>query len=221
MTHRQSRRIQTSKRIYLLRHAQSEANISGILAGQTEGIHLSREGKKEARKLLPSLQRINPARVVVSPLERCYETVLPFCEKFPQIPVYEDESFIEMDYGTWSNRRLADLAKERLWKKVQEQPSKVRFPDGESFSEMTKRSRDGVLHYLKKPGDTVIVSHGDVIRTLLAHFLNMSLDDFQRISIAPASLSVIHFRGSSVSIEMINSQTTRNSNGRSTLGGGL
>ena len=83
----------------------------------------------------------------------------------------------------------------KLWKVVQNNPSAMYFPSGEGLAAMQERAMRAVYASLesKKKGATVLVSHGDVIKSMVASVLGMHLDDFQRIVIDPASVTVIDF----------------------------
>lgn len=211
--------VKRSSTIFLLRHAQSSANLAGILAGRTPGVHLSPHGKKDARTLKSVLESLEIKRVVLSPLERCFETVEPFLNS-ANVDVYEDEAFLEMDYGHWSNRPLKELSRLPLWKEIQKRPSTVRFPGGESFVEMQKRALSGLDFYTRKKGNTLVVSHGDVIRVLLSKFYGMPLDGFQRIALAPASLSILSTSHGVPTVSSANIPIDLARQSNSTLGGG-
>ena len=109
-----------------------------------------------------------------------------------------DESLIEMNYGTWSGRKLSSLSREKMWKEIQERPSTVQFPQGERMKAMQKRALMSISDALeeKKNGTHLFVSHGDVLKALVASLLKMKLDDFQSLVIDPASVTVIDFDGS-------------------------
>jgi probable phosphoglycerate mutase len=99
----------------------------------------------------------------------------------------------ELDVGTWTGQSLARVRRRPEWRIVQQHPSDFRFPGGESFGEMQAR----VIHALgqiveRHPGQTVVaVFHADPIKAALAHALGLHLDRFQRIVIAPASVTAI------------------------------
>lgn len=189
-------------RIFLLRHAHSVANDAGILAGQLPGISLSAKGREQSLGLVERIGAVNFASVRVSPMQRCQETIDPWLlSKFGSgIDDYLlDDQIIEMDYGKWSGKKLSKLSKEKLWKEIQKNPSKVTFPDGEKFTSMQKRairSLDTVSQE-KKSSNHLLVSHGDVIKAMIAHLLKMKLDNFQSLIVDPASITVIDFDGES------------------------
>ncbi|TRZ84638.1 MAG: MSMEG_4193 family putative phosphomutase [Streptomycetaceae bacterium] len=178
--------------VVLIRHAHSSANAAGILSGRIADIHLSTQGKKQAKKLATRLGDFEVKSVRISPMIRCAETIEPWATGNGS-KVVIDQGVNEMDYGTWSGRTLKTLSKETLWKTIQENPSKVTFPQGESMRAMQVRAMKSVTESAAKrgKGHVVIVSHGDVIKAIIASCLGMALDDFQRIVIDPASISIV------------------------------
>ena len=219
-------------RLVFIRHAHSTANDAGILSGQLPGVSLSVKGRKQAKELV---ERIGPSSfdtIRVSPLQRCEETISPWLNsKYSKgIGSYRiDESLIEMNYGSWSGRKLSSLSREKMWKDVQERPSAVQFPNGERMKSMQKRAVSSVLAALaeKKNGTHLFVSHGDVLKAIVASLLKMKLDDFQTLVIDPASVSVIDFDGSKSRLLAFNDShspiapmTTMEKSTKALLGGG-
>lgn len=177
--------------LYLVRHAQSTANAEGILAGRLPGVSLDKTGKKQAEKLAKFLGTIEFEKVVASPLERTQETANILK---PESDVKLDYRIAECDYGDWSGLKIETLQKEDLWKTIQNQPSEVTFPGGESMKDMFQRSWSAVEFWNQEVSTNyLMVSHADVIKSIVAQSLGMNLDNFQRIAIRPASLTVIAF----------------------------
>jgi len=109
--------------------------------------------------------------------------------------VKTERGLLEADFGSWTGKKLKDLSKKPEWRTVQRYPSGFRFPDGESFAEMQTRIT-GTLATLAarhRGGVIVAVSHADPIKAALAHALGMHLDHFQRLVIAPASITTIAY----------------------------
>jgi len=188
-------------RLVFIRHAHSTANDAGILSGQLPGISLSTKGRKQALELVERLGASTFDSIRVSPMQRCEETISPWINSTYSkgMKSYRiDESLIEMNYGSWSGRKLSSLSREKLWKEIQERPSSVQFPDGERMKSMQKRAISGVMAALteKKNGTHLFVSHGDVLKAIVASLLKMKLDDFQSLVIDPASVTIIDFDGS-------------------------
>ncbi len=187
----------TSCEVFLVRHAHSSANLKGILAGRDNRVALSDRGKKEAEELGNYLSSISFDEIHVSPLKRCNETINPYLAQ-SGTSANSNEQMIEMDYGKWSGKTLEVLSKTELWKSIQSRPSTVRFPGGESFSEMSLRVNQAVMDAAVGRKRILVVSHGDVIKSIIAFHLGLTLDLFQRIHIDPASVSIIQLPSSQI-----------------------
>jgi probable phosphomutase (TIGR03848 family) len=139
--------------------------------------------------------------VVSSPLERCKQTARAIIsQQPPEGHIATERGLSECDYGEWQGRALKDLARDPLWKVVQSQPSAVVFPGGESMRGMQDRALEAVRRHdrlvQQEQGDDAVwlaVSHGDVIKAILADALGTHLDLFQRIQVDPASVSIVRY----------------------------
>jgi len=192
--------------VVLVRHGQSTANVAGVLAGRTPGVRLNEHGEGQAAAIAERLASARFDRLISSPLERCIQTVTPFSAAV-KLPIETDEHFVEVDYGSWSGRALKDLGAEPLWRTVQAHPSAAVFPDGEGLAAVSARAAAGIrdIRLAAQQDQTVLIcSHGDVIKAILADALGMHLDAFQRIVVAPASISVIRYTQLRPFVERIN-----------------
>jgi probable phosphoglycerate mutase len=172
------------------------ANQRGILAGRMSDVHLSKLGYGQSDDLVPKLLSLHVDQVYHSPLERCVETIAPFRKTFRQVnsrsvAVKPISALQEMNYGDWTGRSLNSLRKLRAWQHIQNRPESYKFPGGESFEDCAAR----VIKFIDSlpiEGNFLLVTHGDIIRLALAHYLQMPMNHFQRIAIEPASISSIH-----------------------------
>ena len=181
-------------RIVLLRHAHSVANEKNILAGRMAGISLSNKGRDQANALVERIGATKFDQIAISPMQRCKETISPWIKNHGgKTPMTVDEGISEVDYGSWSGKSLAVLRKKSLWKTVALHPSQMVFPEGESLLEMQSRALSSFysLNAAKGKNPRLLVSHGDVIKSIVAHCLGMHLDQFQKLIIEPASLTII------------------------------
>ncbi len=189
----------------LIRHGRTASNADGTLAGWTEGVGLDDTGRDQAARLADRLRGL-PIRVVVSsPLQRCVETTEILVSALTDVTVETDERVGECRYGSWTGGSFKDLATRPLWRIVQDQPSAARFPDGELFAgesiaQMQARALQAVREIDARVGAEhgpqalwALVSHGDVIKSILADAVGAHLDHFQRIMVGPASLSVVSY----------------------------
>ena len=191
--------------VILVRHGRTTANASGMLAGRMTGVKLDDVGTGQADRAAARIAAVPLLAVVSSPLERCRQTakaVLGAQGADRRLRVTVDKGITECDYGDWQGSALRDLAKQPLWKTVQSQPSAATFPGGESMATMQARSvtairqRDAAIEAEHGEGAVwVAVSHGDIIKSVLADALGMHLDLFQRIGVDPASISIIRYTG--------------------------
>ncbi len=187
--------------LILARHGRTTANATGVLAGRSKGVRLDERGLEQARTAGERLAGLPLAAIVTSPLERCRETAREVSRlQNGGMKVASERRLLECDYGSWTGRELTALAKEPLWTTVQAHPSAVTFPDGESMAQMMSRSvsavRDWDARVEAEHGPDAVwlaVTHGDVIKAVLADALGMHLDLFQRIGVDPASLSVVRY----------------------------
>lgn len=180
--------------ILLVRHGENEYVKKGRLAGRKPGVHLNDKGLAQARALAEGLGNLPIKAVYSSPLERTIETAAPLAEKL-NLEVVPREGLLEVDYGTWQDKTLKQLARRKLWKTVQSAPAHARFPEGESFGQAQLRiaSELTALSELHSPKDLfVCVGHSDMIKLAVAYFLGLPLDLFQRLMVQPASVSTLH-----------------------------
>ena len=196
--------------VVLVRHAHSQANAAGILSGRRPNIALSEKGRTQAQELAIRLGELKVKELRVSPLQRCIETIDPWVSTKSRIRRIEDHGITEVDYGKWSGRTLRSLSREKLWKIVQENPSRVFFPDGEGMANMQARAIESMHLALSSTGTgaVVMVSHGDVIKAVVAANLGMRLDDFQRIIIDPASVTLFDFSSKTPRLLLLNDSHT-------------
>lgn len=189
--------------VILVRHGRTTANASGTLAGRTPGVRLDETGAAQAARAGDRLSGVPLAGIVSSPLERCRQTARAIASaRTEPIRITTDRGITECDYGAWQGRTLKELAKEKLWSLVQTQPSAAVFPEGESMAAMQARAVTAVRRHDAAVEDEhgsgavwVAVSHGDIIKSVLADALGMHLDLFQRLHVDPASISVVRYTG--------------------------
>ena len=185
--------------VILLRHGRSTSNTAHVLAGRSEGVDLDDKGRQQAAALVDRIGELPIRAVVRSPQLRCRRTIEPLADALGVAPIVDDR-FAEVDYGEWTGRKLGDLFKEPLWAVVQAHPSAAVFPGGEGLAQVQTRAVAAVRDYdarlAEQHGGDVLwlaCTHGDVIKAVVADALGLHLDGFQRVSVDPASISVIRY----------------------------
>lgn len=180
--------------LLLLRHGLTEMT-GHTLAGWTPGVHLDERGREQARAVAGRLAPLRLDAIVSSPLERCVETAEEVA-RGRDVPVQIDDRFGECGYGEWTGRPLTELAKEPLWRVVQAHPSAAVFPGGEAMADVQRRAVRAVREWNERLGPRavyLVCTHGDVIKAIVADALGLHLDQFQRITVDPASVTAIRY----------------------------
>ena len=189
--------------VILVRPGRSTANTACVLAGRTPGVLLDDTGRDQAKRTAERLAAVPLTEIVTSPLERTRQTadaILALQDAASSVTLTVDDALTECDYGDWQNLPLAQLAKEDLWKTVTTTPTRAVFPGGESLPDMQARAVAAVRGHDARVreihGDRAVwaaVSHGDIIKSIVADAYGMPIDNFQRVHADPASVTVISY----------------------------
>ncbi len=189
----------------LVRHGHSTGNADGVLAGWMPGVPLTERGAEQVRSMAARLAEVPLVLVVSSPLQRCVQTAEALVAERPGAEVVLDDDLGECRYGAWTGRPLVELAKEPLWRVVQDHAGRARFPDSQSYAAeslaqmahrvvQAVRRHDAAVEAAHGAGAVwVAVTHGDPIKAVLADAAGAHLDHFQRFQAAPASVSVVRY----------------------------
>ncbi|HSJ45453.1 MAG TPA: histidine phosphatase family protein [Euzebyales bacterium] len=176
--------------LLLIRHGVTVAT-GQRLGGRTQA-ELSDAGRAQARAVAERLAGLPVRAVYTSPLARTWQTAELIGEAVGKDPV-ACEGLLEVDYGRWTDRSLKAVARTKMWPVIQARPSLASFPDGETIRRAQLRAADAVEELVARHrrGVIVAVSHADVIKALVAFYLSLPLDAFQRLHVTPASVSVL------------------------------
>ncbi|MGN6370859.1 MAG: histidine phosphatase family protein [Phycisphaerae bacterium] len=164
------------------------------MAGRTEGVKVSESGREQVRRMASRMKRLAPAAIYSSPIERCRETAEILGEE-TGAPVEVRDVLAELDFGRWTGQKWANLREDDLWQRWDAHRSGTRMPGGETMLEVQGRIIREMLRIREeRPGQRVaVVSHGDVIKSAVAHVLAVPLDLMLRIEISLASVSVVEW----------------------------
>jgi probable phosphoglycerate mutase len=177
--------------LILIRHGYTDWN-DKKLAGWLPDVHLNDRGKKQAEELPQRLAALDFAAIYSSPLERTVETAQPLA-KARGLRIHRVTDLGEVNFGDWQGQTLKVLSGKKEWRIVQAAPSAFQFPNGESFRGTQSRAVGAIEKISASHAkDTIVAfSHGDVIKLIVAYYSGIALDNFQRVAISPASISVI------------------------------
>ncbi len=192
--------------IHLIRHGANDFLLSGHLAGRQKGVHLNNEGKEQVSQLADYLKNLPIKAIFSSPLERTMQTAIPIADAL-KLEVSQRYGLNEIDLGDWQNKEIPKLKKLKIWQTVQYQPSRMRFPAGESFYEAQYRivqEIDQLICESDQDDMIVCVTHADLIKLAVVYFIGMSIDTFQRLEISPASITSLEIKETNCLLKTLN-----------------
>ncbi len=169
------------------------ANEEGIYQGITYDTDLSLAGNKQAQLLGERFANIPIAQIISSPLRRTMQTA-QFVAKRKKLPILEEKSIIETNHGAWEGKHKDIIQKTWPWiyKKWQRFPSATKFPDGERFLETQNRVTAWWKIFSQNAlEDTLIVSHDNIIRVIVAKILNMKLNKIWKFHLQPTAVTEV------------------------------
>ncbi len=175
--------------LHLVRHAAHARQRDGTLVGRTPGIGLGAAAPDQLRWLRDRLAGVAFDAVLSSPRRRAVETARAISSGEPAVAAELDE----VDFGAWTGRTIDELADDPTWRNWNTFRSGTRVPGGETMLEVQARSvgltqRTCLAH---GQGRVLLVSHAEVLRSLLLHHLGLPLDHWSRLELDPGSLSVL------------------------------
>lgn len=179
--------------IILVRHGENDWVKKHRLAGWIPGVHLNENGRQQAADAAQRLAALSITALYSSPVTRCMETA-EYIARSQNLEIIELEDVGEVRYGAWEGEKIRKLARKRLWHIVQFFPSRLRFPEGEALREVQFRAVQALENVNQQYDDSayvVIVSHADLIKLVLAYYLGVHIDLFQRVVVSPASLNIL------------------------------
>lgn len=195
-----------SQRWYLLRHGQTDANLSHIVQGQFLDFPLNGEGIRQAELTAEALTHTPLNHIYTSPAARTKQTAQKIYERHkPLIPLALAEilpDLLEINFGILENLTF-EKGEELFPDLIQEfriRPSTCVFPKGESIAKALQRV-GRVIHYIliNTAGNenTLIVSHGGILALIFVYFFDLDVDKmFQAVRHENCGLSIIELEGS-------------------------
>jgi probable phosphomutase (TIGR03848 family) len=177
--------------LFLVRHALTP--ITGTkLTGRLPGFSLSEKGKEQAEATGSRLAGAPLKAIYSSPLERCVETAEAIA-KHHKLSIQTIEELSEVDYGDWQGKTMKALYQSKGWQSLKARPADFRFPNGETIREAQTRGITAIekLRAKHKKNAIAVCSHADMIRLTVAGYLGLGIDLYDRITIAPASISTL------------------------------
>jgi broad specificity phosphatase PhoE len=189
---------------FLVRHG-AHALVDRVLLGCTREVFLDERGYRQAQALAERFASERVDAIHSSPRERTLQTAQPIAERLG-IPVEIEAALDEIDCGDWSGRGFDELRSRADWQEWNRSRSTARPPGGESMAEVQQRilAHLGRMHSARPNGRFVLVSHCDVIRAAILHYMGRSLDDYDAIDLAPGAVIELELTGEAGTARAVN-----------------
>jgi broad specificity phosphatase PhoE len=188
----------------LIRHA-AQPFFDKCHAGRAPGGFLDERGHHDAQKLAQRLDGSPIDCIYSSPRERTRETASAIAVR-RSLELQEHAAIDEIEFGDWTGRTFDELQRDPEWPVWVEKRSVARVPNGETITAVQLRMVSAISALARAASNTTIalVTHGDVIKAAIAHYLRMSLDALERFDIAPASISILLVEGTWSRVALLN-----------------
>lgn len=190
--------------LYLLRHGQTDWNRDHRIMG-TGPVPLNESGRAGVAELARALKAKRIPVVYTSTVARALESARILADEWGA-ELREESRLNESPFEPWIGKTYHELAHDENFKLYFEVPTRARFSNGERMADIQKRVLDAVARIVKETGTgpAAAVSHADVIKPVLAHYLGMDLDSIHRLSIANASASLVDFAEAPPRVRYVN-----------------
>jgi broad specificity phosphatase PhoE len=190
--------------IILVRHATC-AQMDSVLLGRSIDAPLDANGEAQARALAERLLPLDDLLLECSPRQRTRQTAGAIALRRGG-QVQAAPAMDEIDFGSWSGKTFAELAGDPAWRRWNEQRSTACTPAGENIEQVQARA---MAHLRQLQQDfaartVAIVTHAEIVRSLVLRATNAPIDDYHRIEISPASLTTFSMDGPELLVATLN-----------------
>ena len=193
--------------IIFLRHAQAENNTKRILAGRTEGVHLTKAGIEQAESIAKYLKSLDISAIYSSPIERASHTA-EIVAKNNSLDYELDDRITEIDMGRFTRMNYDDMFAKygNIFLKFYENDPVIAEHEVETFLEVQRRILDMVTDVVKKHKNenVILVTHMDPIKSMLSTVMDLKPKTLFELIIANASLTIIKEHENKFSLSAIN-----------------
>jgi uncharacterized phosphatase len=189
----------------LMRHGETPWNREGRVMGKSP-IELDEAGRRQVESAIPLARELAPNLIVSSPLARARQSAEIIGHGVGIAEIIEDPRLSEVEYGRWEGMVYDDLLRDAHYMNYRERPLDEPTPGGETMYHVQARGVDAVRHTIaaNRGKRVLFVSHGDIIRTVLCHFMRLGLENFRRIRIDNATFFGIQIAGDFAEIKFLN-----------------
>jgi len=191
--------------VLMMRHGETEWNREGRVMGR-HPVALSAEGRAQVEAAAEFARGLKLDLIVTSPLVRARESAAIVAERLGGIELIEDARLSEVEYGRWEGMTFQSLLKDDHYLQYKEHPITMATPGGETIGQAQARGLAAVhdAMHLNHGRRVLFVSHGDIIRGVLCHFMQLELAHFRRLRVDNATFSALEVADSFAEVKFIN-----------------
>lgn len=191
--------------ILLMRHGETAWNREGRVMGQSP-VELNERGRAQVESAVPFARSIGPEIIITSPLLRARQSAEIIAQGLGGIGIVEEAGLEEVQYGRWQGMVYEDLIVDADYERYRDCPLTTPTPGGETIGQVQERGVKAILRAIEtNPGRRLLfVSHGDIIRTVLCHFMGLELRHFRRIRVDNATFSALQVAGDFTEVKFLN-----------------
>src|SRR5437667_561351 len=202
---RSSTRAEASMGVFhLLRHGE-HGLLGKVLAGRMPGVGMTERGRAEIASQAERLAGEKITAIYASPLQRTRESAEIVSARLG-LPIGFRDDLLELDFGEWTGATFDSIRADPRWQAWSTQRSLASIPGGESMRAVQQRVVAAVVELNERHlhETVVVVSHGDVIRSVLVFALGMPLDFYNRIEVGQGSISTVRIDPSGIRVLALN-----------------
>jgi broad specificity phosphatase PhoE len=177
--------------VHLVRHG-THRDLGKKLTGRARCPELDEQGQRQAERLAQHFANLEVGLIQASPRGRAVATARPIAET-RQLACHVVSALDELDFGEWSGIEFSDLQNDPRWIQWNVRRGGSRPPGGETMDDGCRRIMTHIdtLHRQRFSGRAVLVTHAEIIRAVVLHMLGRSMDAWNTVEIAPASVSTV------------------------------
>ena len=189
----------------LMRHGETNWNREGRVMG-CQPVNLNERGRAQVAATAEFARSFMPDLIVTSPLARARQSAEIVAATLGSVQLFEDPAISEVLYGRWEGLTYDDLIRDPYYQTYRESPIDHSTPGGETIREVQARGIEAITRRIEthRGKRVLFVSHGDIVRTVLCHFLGLDLKFFHRIRVDNAALSAIQLAGDFAEVKFLN-----------------